>query len=413
VLRSSGQPLDAPVRAHFESRLGHALDHVRVHADAEAAASAAAADAQAYTVGRDIVFGAGRYAPGTRVGQRLLAHELVHVLQQQQSGPGLQRQPASPGTAQDQREFVRDTIHFLERSVEFFQMAKINDATFERVINSWYSLVVRQEDIIDTGLQGDAALKADLHAAYISALRILVKQHAAASGQSETDLYRVNSGRIPLWAQPHPSHLEAGVTTPIPDDAAVTHSRGRFQFSLNGFDVAISPDTRVRAQPKAPGITHHQIAWGGIRVRFRGTRGHLTALSFTGPPKPVLTIFTSYRTGVNIVGVTGYGRGTTAEDKAGAKVTPQSESLTFHESRHGQATLDFIRANPPPAFTGKVGDTETVFDAAMAKWQSDVKAYADRMEKADIGQVHCVGFTIDQFHAAGARPGARIVKECP
>lgn len=147
----------------------------------------------------------------------------------------------------------------------------------------------------------------------------------------------------------------------------VTHPRGRFQFSLNGFDVGISPDTRVRVQNEAPGITHHQIAWCGIRVQFRGTRGHLTAVSFTGPPKPVLTTFTSYRTGVNTAGVSGYGRGTTAEDKAGAKVTPQSESLAFHESRHGQATLDFISSNPPLAFTGKVGDTEMDFNNAMAR----------------------------------------------
>lgn len=412
VLRSPGQPLNTSTRAFFEPRFGYDFSKERMHTDSKAAISARSLNALAYTVGHNVVFGAGQYAPGTRAGQRLLAHELAHVLQQQ-SGLVLQRQVANPRSAKDQREFVRDAIHFLEQSVEFFQLAKVDDATFDRVINSWYSMVVRQEKIIDTDLQGDAALKADLHTAYISALRVLVKQHAAASGKSETDLYRINSGRIPPWAQPHPSHLEPGVTTPIPDDVPVTHPRGRFRFSLNGFDVGISPDTRVRVQNKAPGITHHQIAWGGIRVQFRGTHGHLTAVSFTGPPKPVLTIFTSYRTGVDTAGVSGYGRGTTAEDKAGAKVTPESESLAFHESRHGQATLDFITSHPPPAFTGKVGDTQTDFNSAMAKWQRDVTDYSNRMEKADTSQVHCVGFTIDQFHGASAHPGRRIVKECP
>jgi outer membrane protein OmpA-like peptidoglycan-associated protein len=65
---------------------------VRVHTDTLAARSARAVQAHAYTVGRQIVFGAGRYAPGTPAGRRLLAHELAHVLQQQSHGPRVQRQ---------------------------------------------------------------------------------------------------------------------------------------------------------------------------------------------------------------------------------------------------------------------------------------------------------------------------------
>lgn len=76
----------------MESRFGHDFNRVRVHTDHVASRSAEAVAAQAYTVGSDIVFGAGRYAPASRDGQRLLAHELAHVLHQQ-SGPALQRQP--------------------------------------------------------------------------------------------------------------------------------------------------------------------------------------------------------------------------------------------------------------------------------------------------------------------------------
>lgn len=82
VLRSSGQPLDATSRAFFEPRFGHDFSRVRVHTDARAAESASAVDALAYTVGADIVFGTGHYAPTTAKGQRLLAHELTHVVQQ-------------------------------------------------------------------------------------------------------------------------------------------------------------------------------------------------------------------------------------------------------------------------------------------------------------------------------------------
>ena len=82
VLRSPGQPLDAQTNAFFESRFGHDFSHVRVHTDVRAAESARAVNALAYTVGRDMVFGAGQYAPGTSAGQQLVAHELTHVVQQ-------------------------------------------------------------------------------------------------------------------------------------------------------------------------------------------------------------------------------------------------------------------------------------------------------------------------------------------
>ena len=82
VLGSPGQPLDAEARAFFEPRFGHDFSRVRVHADGAAGQSARAVNALAYTVGRDIVFGSGQYAPRTHEGQRLLAHELTHVIQQ-------------------------------------------------------------------------------------------------------------------------------------------------------------------------------------------------------------------------------------------------------------------------------------------------------------------------------------------
>ena len=82
VLRGTGQPLDPATRGQMEPRFGHDFGRVRVHADGPAAESARAVNAHAYTVGSDIVFAAGRYAPQTDSGRRLLAHELTHVIQQ-------------------------------------------------------------------------------------------------------------------------------------------------------------------------------------------------------------------------------------------------------------------------------------------------------------------------------------------
>jgi Domain of unknown function (DUF4157) len=86
TLSTPGQPLDEETRAFMEPRFGHDFSQVRVHADARAAESARALNARAYTVGRDVVFGEGAYAPSATPGAQLLAHELVHVVQQEHSG---------------------------------------------------------------------------------------------------------------------------------------------------------------------------------------------------------------------------------------------------------------------------------------------------------------------------------------
>ena len=66
----------------MEPRFGHDFSRVRVHTGDKAAESARAVNARAYTVGQDVVFARNHYAPGTRSGDRLLAHELAHVVQQ-------------------------------------------------------------------------------------------------------------------------------------------------------------------------------------------------------------------------------------------------------------------------------------------------------------------------------------------
>lgn len=86
VVNSPGQPLDASAQHYFEPRFGHDFSHIRIHSDVPAAASARALGASAYTLGSHVVFGQDQYAPSTLEGRRLLAHELVHVVQQN-AGP--------------------------------------------------------------------------------------------------------------------------------------------------------------------------------------------------------------------------------------------------------------------------------------------------------------------------------------
>jgi hypothetical protein len=109
VLRSPGQPLDAVTRNFMEPRFGHNFSDVRIHADTRAAQSAASVDALAYTVGKNIVFAAGQYEPGSAPGRRLLAHELAHTIQQVDHGASAP-QRLSVGHSNDALEKQADAM---------------------------------------------------------------------------------------------------------------------------------------------------------------------------------------------------------------------------------------------------------------------------------------------------------------
>ncbi|WP_218651769.1 DUF4157 domain-containing protein [Nostoc sp. C052] len=84
VLSSPGSPLEPALQQDMEQRFGYDFSRVRIHTDAAAVRSAQDVNANAYTVGHNIVFGIDQYSPETHEGQSLIAHELTHVLQQSQ-----------------------------------------------------------------------------------------------------------------------------------------------------------------------------------------------------------------------------------------------------------------------------------------------------------------------------------------
>jgi len=113
--KGGGQPLPPTLRASFESRFGHDFGEVRIHAGAQAAEAAESINAQAFTVGQDVAFAAGQYSPETGEGQRLLAHELTHVIQQNEAGQGptIQRQTGTDyglALAGSQNKYVAEAV---------------------------------------------------------------------------------------------------------------------------------------------------------------------------------------------------------------------------------------------------------------------------------------------------------------
>jgi hypothetical protein len=106
ALHGGGHPLPESERAFFEPRFGRDFGQVRLHTDSRAAESARTVNARAFTVGRNVVLGAGEYAPGNTEGRRLLAHELAHVIQQRAIG----RTARPEGTIQRQEPVTTITF---------------------------------------------------------------------------------------------------------------------------------------------------------------------------------------------------------------------------------------------------------------------------------------------------------------
>jgi len=117
VLTEEGEDLDESTRMFMETELGHDFRRVRVHTNARASESARAVNALAYTVGTDIVFASGTYQPHTHSGRHLIAHELVHTLQQN-SQPRGQQAKLEIGEENDEFEREADRVadHVMRRS---------------------------------------------------------------------------------------------------------------------------------------------------------------------------------------------------------------------------------------------------------------------------------------------------------
>ena len=143
ALSSAGSPLDSALRQDMEQRFGQDFSRVRVHANAVAEQSAQELNANAYTVGHDIVFAANRFLPATHEGRRLIAHELTHVVQQSGAGATaglqasgnnvLQRDLALPTTNPNPQEVnltpaqIRDAISFNRRRYDAENTREIQD----------------------------------------------------------------------------------------------------------------------------------------------------------------------------------------------------------------------------------------------------------------------------------------------
>jgi len=133
AMRSGGRPLPKPIRAFFEPRFGHDFNHVRVYADTKATN---ALNARAFTIGRDIVFAAGDYAPESHAGRKLIAHELTHVVQQGQGSliPILQREL--------RQQSLSDALGFKSELETLSDLTKLNHPLTKNILRLMSALLV-------------------------------------------------------------------------------------------------------------------------------------------------------------------------------------------------------------------------------------------------------------------------------
>lgn len=128
VLRSPGQPLDANTRAFFEPRFGHDFSSVRVHTNQQASESAKSINADAYTVNLDIAFSAGTYAPFSKDGRKLLAHELTHVTQATRSNRApMPRLHLGPISSNSETEAINASEQILNDDTPFALRSKFDN----------------------------------------------------------------------------------------------------------------------------------------------------------------------------------------------------------------------------------------------------------------------------------------------
>ncbi|GAB6907956.1 conserved hypothetical protein [Desulfosarcina cetonica] len=221
AIKTGGRPLDPVSRTFFESRLGRDLGRVRLHMDSAASEIAESIQARAFTIGNHIVIGRGGCPPHTPTGQRLLGHELTHVIQQREDRISIggvsrkQRVAESSDGAGRQQVIRRDLIDDIREGAE-----AIGTARLRALANK------------PTGSGGWTGADASCHANFCrpfadvnEALRDLVWAGPLILAGIAT---KVNPRVVPLWA----TYMTGG--------SAVEDLSGRF-----GADFSSSPTTQA------------------------------------------------------------------------------------------------------------------------------------------------------------------------
>jgi hypothetical protein len=192
ALSSPGVPLHPEIKHEMEQGFRHDFSQVRVHTDAPAQQSARALQAHAYTLRNDIVFDAGRFAPHTPNGKRLLAHELTHVVQQNNGPATLRRQAAKTDADKTIRKKVK--IPRGTTSVQEFRRYA-ETVIFGRVMNlSWTATSALTEKYQDISKHIGEEVPFEFPSSYSSSLPTGSAEDQKATHEAATKEYQALEG---------------------------------------------------------------------------------------------------------------------------------------------------------------------------------------------------------------------------
>jgi hypothetical protein len=312
VLRSPGQPLDPGTRAFMEPRFGYDFSRVRVHTGAAAEESARDVNAQAYTVGRDVVFGEGRFAPEARAGRRLIAHELTHVVQQSRTGPRLAR---SPDPAAAAANLTEQQMAEIENKYATFKTIYTSDLTLTtdraltddevaEIESRVKQLLIIQKAYFDKGQETDGSILGHLIGDLKGRL-LMNKRLREMDNANELERWNNLSDSeksLESWTKNHPemrvpSNFMNDMTGSIMEESQSTDV-GVFQALIVGAltDLAMSPTVEAPApSPATPGPLLSRIsAFTGTRGQFRD---FVLAKLQSEPNNPLRFLLNASRTG--------------------------------------------------------------------------------------------------------------------
>lgn len=303
------------------------------------------------------------------------------------------------------REFVRDFSAALRDATLFAGYATLNQVSLETILQRLNTLVSDTQIMIAAQLGNDVAVKQQVQTAYSFAVETLLTRAATTMGQNVFSLFmQYRYGANPLiheWADKRFGGLSA-ITTSLPlGTGGQDPITGEVSFPLNGFQVIVEPDT---TQTGSGAATHAGMNW--TLPGFHHTGGRVD--SFNAVSMPVIRIRTAYGPGAGVSSLSGYGRGTTAED-----VRRGDTSLGFHEGSHGHDFLQFIYNNPAPVFTGTVGMTTAAFNAARQQYQTALQRYQADLNRFSETRTDCVGSPTIQQYYQNLNPPQPTPVRCP
>jgi hypothetical protein len=317
----AGVPLDTASRSFFEPRFGHDFSSVRVHANDAAAESAAAIDAQAYTIGHDVVFGAGRWSPDSTAGRRLLAHELAHVAQQSDGAPGMiRREPIEgddltptedpeplqkPGLPPPNKAPSCDEVcgNSAETCVRAPGEECSEDMT-KKLMTAWQAAATQIAGAIDA--LGESPLSA-------TTLAALKDNFNWSPGKSPTDLPTKVATNVSTAATKMSDNLCIKCLRECPPGAAAQIARARGKNCLGSNCFKICPNF---AETDTHVLLHelfHRVASGAVEDLYRGQVG------YPPPPSTALKMADCYASLIDDTAAASSAAAAAAKAKAGTK----------------------------------------------------------------------------------------------